>query len=218
MSDETPADSTRGRILKAATEIFAEKGFLKATVREICAKADVNLALVNYHFGSKENLYIAVVEQMFAAGPSQLVGLVDTVHDEASWRAAIRQWLASSLQTVTSSEPPLCYLRAFIAQAPQAPQKVRDELHARHHLPLRRDLIRLIKMALPDDLSAREVELEASLWCASLEAICLAHAVSSPSWGASFCPNGVSERAWLKSELGWMTRSLFSQLKFRRIV
>ena len=63
MSEGASQETTREKILAAATEIFAAKGFLRATVREICAKAKVNLALVNYHFESKEKLYEAVVEQ-----------------------------------------------------------------------------------------------------------------------------------------------------------
>jgi AcrR family transcriptional regulator len=48
---------TRERILEAATEVFAAKGFRSATVGEICRKARANIAAVNYHFGSKAALY-----------------------------------------------------------------------------------------------------------------------------------------------------------------
>jgi AcrR family transcriptional regulator len=48
---------TRGKLLAAAGEIFAEKGFRDATIAEICLKAGTNVAAVNYHFGSKEALY-----------------------------------------------------------------------------------------------------------------------------------------------------------------
>ena len=50
------------QILDAAGEVFSEKGFKQTTVREICAKAGVNLAAINYHFGDKERLYIEAVK------------------------------------------------------------------------------------------------------------------------------------------------------------
>ncbi|MCC7084763.1 MAG: CerR family C-terminal domain-containing protein [Pirellulales bacterium] len=56
-------DDTRERLFAAASKIFAEKGFEKTTVREICHAADVsNLAAVNYYFGDKERLYIECVK------------------------------------------------------------------------------------------------------------------------------------------------------------
>jgi|UPI0004648AC5 AcrR family transcriptional regulator len=53
---------TRSRILTAAEAEFADHGFDGATVRQIALRAEVPVALVNYHFGSKEGLYRAIFE------------------------------------------------------------------------------------------------------------------------------------------------------------
>ena len=59
------ASETRLRLLTAAIEVFAEKGFWEATHVEICERAKVNTAAVNYHFGSKENLYVEAWKHAF---------------------------------------------------------------------------------------------------------------------------------------------------------
>ena len=50
------SEQTRTRLLEAAREVFAAHGFQGATVREICRRAEANVAAVNYHFGSKDEL------------------------------------------------------------------------------------------------------------------------------------------------------------------
>ncbi|MCA6454520.1 MAG: helix-turn-helix transcriptional regulator, partial [Chitinophagaceae bacterium] len=49
-------------ILNAAIELFAEKGFEGSSIRDLAARADVNVAMVNYYFGSKEKLFETIVE------------------------------------------------------------------------------------------------------------------------------------------------------------
>jgi AcrR family transcriptional regulator len=60
--DGNPAE-TRRDILRAAEESFAAAGFAGATTRQVAAKAGVNVATLHYHFGNKEGLYRAVLEE-----------------------------------------------------------------------------------------------------------------------------------------------------------
>ncbi len=61
--DKPPPFSTRQRILGAAEALFAERGFAGASLRQVTSAANVNLAAVNYHFGSKDNLIEEVFRQ-----------------------------------------------------------------------------------------------------------------------------------------------------------
>lgn len=58
--------ATRRRLMEAAGEVFAAKGFKAATVRDICTRAGANVAAINYHFGDKERLYGEVLRYAHA--------------------------------------------------------------------------------------------------------------------------------------------------------
>lgn len=59
------AKDTKFRILNTAEALFAEQGFTQTSMRSITARAGVNLASVNYHYGSKKNLIQAVFKRYF---------------------------------------------------------------------------------------------------------------------------------------------------------
>jgi len=62
--DSAAATDTRSRILQAAAQVFLEQSFEGATIRDICNRAGANVAAVNYHFGSKEALHAAALEDV----------------------------------------------------------------------------------------------------------------------------------------------------------
>lgn len=98
-ADRTRTD-TRQRVLEAAGEVFAARGFRAATVREICQRARANLAAVNYHFGDKERLYAAVLQYTFHCAdtysPDRGLGAEATAAERL--RAFIRSHLFSLLE------------------------------------------------------------------------------------------------------------------------
>ena len=57
MAQDSGNDITKERILSEAETLFAQEGYRAVSVREITSAANCNLAAVNYHFGSKQNLY-----------------------------------------------------------------------------------------------------------------------------------------------------------------
>jgi TetR/AcrR family transcriptional regulator, regulator of cefoperazone and chloramphenicol sensitivity len=61
---------TRVRLLEVAGQVFAEKGFAGATGKEICRRARVNVAAINYHYRGLDNLYDAVLREAVGRLPS----------------------------------------------------------------------------------------------------------------------------------------------------
>jgi AcrR family transcriptional regulator len=65
--------ATKQRLLAAASQLFAERGFHGTTIREIAERAGANVAAGNYHYGSKKALYLEVLRAQFANIRAQLV-------------------------------------------------------------------------------------------------------------------------------------------------
>ena len=69
------AEVTRDKLLTAAHELFVERAEHTATVSEICARADVNVAMVKYCFGNKEGLLDALLEQVLSGLSGEIARL-----------------------------------------------------------------------------------------------------------------------------------------------
>ena len=73
--------STKNKILDAAESLFAEKGFNGTSLREITSRAEVNLAAVNYHFGSKKELIKAVMSRYMNELSPRLEASLQVIND-----------------------------------------------------------------------------------------------------------------------------------------
>lgn len=62
LSSSHTDENTRKRVLEAATELFATKGYNRTSIREICQLAEANVAAVHYHFNDKASLYREVAK------------------------------------------------------------------------------------------------------------------------------------------------------------
>lgn len=77
---------TRERLLDSAERHFSEHGFAGASLREITNDAEANLAAVSYHFGSKEELFVAVIERVMAPINRERLELLDAAEERAAGR------------------------------------------------------------------------------------------------------------------------------------
>lgn len=94
------SSSTCRRLLDEAGEVFAANGFEATTVREICRRAGANIAAVNYHFGSKEGLYAAVLMDAYSTAIAQFPpdgGLTRDADPRVRLRALVHSFLSRIL-------------------------------------------------------------------------------------------------------------------------
>ncbi len=82
-AEATSAD-TKTRILDAAERLFVEHGFEATSLRQLTAAAGVNLAAVNYHFGSKEELFQAVLTRRLDPMNQERIELLQKLEREAA--------------------------------------------------------------------------------------------------------------------------------------
>jgi AcrR family transcriptional regulator len=93
---------TRERLLRSAAQLFADRGFKKVTVREICRAARANVAAVNYHFGDKGGLYREVLQ----LATDTIRATSDAARAAGEGRAPedrLRRYIQVSLSRVTES-------------------------------------------------------------------------------------------------------------------
>lgn len=119
--------STRDRLIRAASRLFADNGYRGASVRDICNHAGANPGAVSYHFGGKRQLYRTALRQA-AAGLAELgpnpdsepndlepVGLLTAVRqvltrmeeDDTAFRLLLRDLADGGAMAVESLAPPL---------------------------------------------------------------------------------------------------------------
>jgi len=103
MSDTS---DTAGRIIRAAERLFSEQDFKETTMRQITGLADVNLAAVNYHFGSKFGLICSVAERSLSPLCEQVDrGLARFSCDDAPDLDQLLHILAGALVQVHEQNP-----------------------------------------------------------------------------------------------------------------
>ncbi len=144
----------KDKILHAAIDEFADKGYHLARVRDICAKAKANLAAINYYFGGKEALYREVIEFVFnISDPFDLV--VKNHEHNMNPEKYLLSWIEAFLES-TSSESPLYKYRykiiihEMVSPSPLLPEIMEHKMTPR--LTRLKEIVRKIKGSqIPED-------------------------------------------------------------------
>ncbi len=201
-------ERTRGKILAEAEREFAEKGYELASVREITRRAGVNMALANRYFGSKEDLYRLVAKRLFGDLGAPMASLAEKAVDDASWRAAVREWVDDFLFMTMPTEPAQALCAALFRHEVTHPTKFHDEFKRDFGDPVAHALERLVAMATED-------RQEISLWVSTIWAQVSVYALADPVWHAAFRPKGVSAEEWAARVRDHICEDVFARLRFK---
>ena len=148
--------STKERLLNAACEIFAEKGFRDATVSEICEKAEANIAAVNYHFGDKESLYDRVWRHAFdiAVAAHPLDG--DALDADASAEELLYSYASALLHRIFSETETGLFAKLLFREM-AAPTLALDRIANEALLPQTRYLDHAVRQVLGENISEQQL-------------------------------------------------------------
>ena len=108
------AAATRDALLSAGAELFAERGYDGVPVAVIAQKAGVNKAMINYHFGGKRGLYVAIVSTTFGEIIARVEALADSPRPAPE---VLRELIAAVGELATRRHPHFCamMLREVVA-------------------------------------------------------------------------------------------------------
>src|SRR5262245_21695233 len=127
-----PQHETRTRILDAAEELFMQQGFGGTSMRLLTSKAGVNLAAVNYHFGSKDALIEAVFRRRLDPMNAARIAALERAEAEAGARSGGQEARALTPEAI---------IRAFVGESLRMVEDGKDG---------GRDFIRLLDRTYPE--------------------------------------------------------------------
>lgn len=156
-------DATKARLIAAAADLFAERGFHGTKVRDIAARAGANVAAGHYHYGSKKDLYVEVMRAQFADIRRRLEvggGLVAEADFERLSPAGLRELLRRRCQVMLELllGPPPGVHSTLMMREMSDPSEAMPVIVGEFVAPLVEEMRRLIARLEPA-LSRRQVEL-----------------------------------------------------------
>ncbi len=143
---------TKEQIISVAERLFAERGFTGTTLRNVVSEAEVNLAAVNYHFGSKENLFRAVVARFARPVVAQELNLLSklTTRDELpSVEEILTAMLQPSLEILTQDDNTRLVRAQFMGRCRTEPEPIQSIAY-KEFAPALEPFLDVLQQILPE--------------------------------------------------------------------
>jgi TetR/AcrR family transcriptional regulator, regulator of cefoperazone and chloramphenicol sensitivity len=146
-----PSEFTRSSIMRAAVALFAERGYDGTSIRAIVSKARVNQAAINYHFKSKEALYLQVLKVAFE-GYLRLDNFDPQRLKHMPREEALRSFVHQQLRPLLARDQMSRYIRIF-AWENVRPSKVLTGFVKTGAMPFLASATELVRRFLPPETS-----------------------------------------------------------------
>jgi TetR/AcrR family transcriptional regulator, regulator of cefoperazone and chloramphenicol sensitivity len=190
-------DCTRTRLLEAAGEEFASKGFDAARVRTICDRAGANVSAVNYHFGDKGQLYVETVLHAHRCGVDPSAGALSSEIDPAE---QLRSFVHDFLKHVLAINDPEDWRHRLILRELLHPTAASDVLIREAIRPKFERIEQIVGRFCPD---ADPVKRHALAF--SIIGQCLHYRMARP-----ITERLIGKEAYLKLDLDFLTEHITS--------
>ncbi|MCX7012683.1 MAG: CerR family C-terminal domain-containing protein [Candidatus Sumerlaeota bacterium] len=146
----------RGLAAHAAAEVFAQNGYRNATFREICQRAQANIAAVNYHFGDKERFYSAVVEHVIEQEGDVLREFQSRMETPAPPEERLRTFVHLALNSLLGASPPTRLIR-LMAHEMMEPTPALDFMVERVVQPTHQNMREIVREILGEKADERMI-------------------------------------------------------------
>ena len=142
--------STKERILGAAEELFAQQGFSGTSLRQVTSRAEVNIAAVNYHFGSKENLVNEVFRRRMDEMSAQRLEMLGKAQQDAAGNleAILAAFVEPALTLAANRNGGGAFIRVIARAYAETNDGLRAFLSERYG-NVQRDFARALAVCLP---------------------------------------------------------------------
>lgn len=217
MTGRDGQEKTRSRILSVAAMLFSEKGFEGASIRMICARAGVNVSLVNYYFKTKELLYFEVHKLMNLHLRQKMPwvnGTPEAVKDLEEWETRLQGIISSILKGhLTKDKYSVCRRRLF-SQEMSRPSKCLPMLIEHFYNPFKGYLECFFRLVCPE---LSETRLNMMIVFLMNQVVGFLRLV--PPWDTIICPSGLAFDEWLSGATSLLAhmvrREIEEELKTR---
>ncbi|AFY52637.1 transcriptional regulator [Rivularia sp. PCC 7116] len=152
MKNTVTTIDTKEQILNVAERLFAEKGFAGTSLRNVIREAGVNIAAVHYHFGSKEELFIAVVQrtaQQIVASQLEELAKYENLEEPPSLENILEAFYGPPLRIITQMGEAGMVRAQFMGRCRAEPLPI-QQLADKEFYESQRRFLDILQRALPD--------------------------------------------------------------------